>query len=306
MFHKKYKYNDLYYKDKNFTICIGPAKPGIQELTFHENTKQIANFAFRGEKSLEKITLPDNLEEIEMQAFEGCSNLKHVDLSATKIKTMPCRVFSESEIETIKLPKFLRTLDTRCFSYCHNLKKIDLPDTLRDIKIGAFAKSGLEEIKLPEDLKTIGPFAFANTPLEKAELNNAYGHSIFAGCENLKKVVYTKNCETFSFKMFKFSKVREVILPDTIKEIDFDDDMRKIDIDSIKDYKEYKKELSIEIEKIVYTKLDKDAEDKLRKFCGKGLTLERNKAICKLDDLIEEASSFKEINKLYKDLNLNR
>ena len=145
-----------------------------------------------------------------------------------------------------------------------------------------------------------------NTPLEKVELNNAYGYIIFAGCKNLKKVVYTKSCETFSFKMFKFSNVREVILPDTIKKIDFDDAMRIIDIDSIKNYKEYKRELSIEIEKIVYTKLDKDAEDKLRKFCGEGLILEKDKTVCKLDDLIEEVSSFKEINKLYKDLNLNR
>ena len=96
-------------------------------------------------KSLEKITLPDNLEEIGKHAFENCKNsktinkfppslmligkeafrfcdnLKHVDLSATKIKTMPCYVFSE--IETIKLPRFLRTLDSNCFASCRNLKK---------------------------------------------------------------------------------------------------------------------------------------------------------------------------------------
>ena len=87
---------------------------------------------------METVTFPKNLKDIKAQAFYYC-NLKKVDLSQTKVKTIGLGAFAHNiECEEVYLPKTLEIFfgnDEGAFGSCDNLKKavclaVDPPQTL--------------------------------------------------------------------------------------------------------------------------------------------------------------------------------
>jgi hypothetical protein len=80
-----------------------------------EGLTTIGAYAFAGNESLTRVTIPDTIIEIQKSAFEECKNL-----------------------ETITLPEGVKLVSYSAFYYCNKLKKVILPASIEQIKSNAF------------------------------------------------------------------------------------------------------------------------------------------------------------------------
>jgi len=191
--------------------------------------------------SIRRIEIPSTVTSIDSNAFTNCLNLTEVIIPDTVV-TIGSGAFSGcTALEKITLPKNLATISTSTFKGCTALKTITLPENLTLIEASAFENSGLTEIEFPAKLKQIKAKAFANTKLvhvvipatltklgteETAQSgssggiggiiispvipgiggttsSNSANSEIFAGCTELKTVVFEGVPEFIDKGMFK-------------------------------------------------------------------------------------------------------
>ena len=167
--------------------CSGPiySEDGLRLLTVLGNpeylevkdgVKAICDDACQGLNNLHDMVLPASVVDLGEEAFASCHKLFKI--------TMPGVEFIGKE----------------CFGLCDNLKEIALPETLRQIRAGAFADcKALEEINIPSHLKIINESAFRNSGLKSLNIVISedckcwiYDRS-FAYCKHLESAYLNKN-----------------------------------------------------------------------------------------------------------------
>ena len=126
-----------------FNKCIS-----LESISLPEGLKEIDSYAFYGCKSLADFTLPDQIETVGRGSFTFCNALTVVDLSNTKLTS---------------IPEYM-------FNFCSSLERVIFPETLQSLEYGAFDYSGIKELILPEGF------------------NGALGTAVCQGCENLTRV----------------------------------------------------------------------------------------------------------------------
>ena len=104
----------------------------------------------------------------------------------------------------------LRVIGKMAFCGCASLKMIDFPDSVEDIRMGAFQESGMESFTAPKYLKVMH-------------------QSVFADCESLKHVQLNEGLEVFGVDrylddplfpgVFEGSALESIILSSTLKRI---------------------------------------------------------------------------------------
>lgn len=102
----------------------------------------IADDAFTGHPSLEKVILGDNVKTIGDRAFKDCPNLK-----------------------TVILGKGTEAIGGNAFEGCYRISSIQFPEGMKTIGNEAFVGTSLNSVYIPETVETIGENAFE--PLAK-------------------------------------------------------------------------------------------------------------------------------------------
>ena len=110
-------------------------------------------------------------------------------------------IYSEDGLRLLKVlgnPEYLEVEE--CFGLCDNWKEIALPETLRQIRAGAFACcKALEEIKIPSHLNIIDMSAFRSSGLKSLNIvisddcECCIYDKAFASCKHLESVYLNKN-----------------------------------------------------------------------------------------------------------------
>lgn len=106
-----------------------------------EGCTEIAADAFKGMRTLRRITLPEGLERIGQRAFY------------------------HSGLVRIELPRGLRHIETGAFATCPMLNAVSFPDTLETIGDEAFLQTKVSKAILPATLSVIGTDAFRGAPI---------------------------------------------------------------------------------------------------------------------------------------------
>ncbi len=195
----------------------------------------IADYAFSGCTTLEKVTIPNSITSIGDGAFLWC----------------------ESLVE-IKIPSSVKTIGDLAFNECTSLKKItvdaansnyksssdvlyskngsvliqyppakdgsdfEIPKGVTSINPYAFsACSKLENVKIEKDVVSIDYRAFYHcTSLKTATLGNnvtTIGNDAFNNCENLKSITIGENVESIgNLAFFDCVNLTKVIIPDSV------------------------------------------------------------------------------------------
>lgn len=120
------------------------------------------------------------VEEIGEGAFRGCTSLKSADLSRVTVIGNEAFWWCK-ELKTVVLSSELAEIPLRAFYHCDKLKDVQFPESIRHIRIGAFANTDLKLSKLPSQLETIAAMAFSNCWRLKQVIIPAKVHSI--GCD---------------------------------------------------------------------------------------------------------------------------
>lgn len=119
--------------------------------TLDNNCKQIPDYAFYGQSSLEDVTLPDSVGSIGNLAFYYCKNLKKISIG-NKVKTLN---------------------NKNVFEGCKTLKTIILRDGENDVALGyhLFANSSIENVYIGCPISDAYEYGFA-APFYNASLTN--------------------------------------------------------------------------------------------------------------------------------------
>jgi len=235
------------------------------------SVEKIGNGAFDGCTSLTEVTWNEGIKEMGDNVFRACSALSSMSLAGTEAEegtgVIPSTlekagswIFNDCE----KLSKLVFTEGMEKIpdqmAYCANyVKELEIPDTVKEIGVSAFYKSGLTKVSLPASVEKIGNTAFngctsltevtwneglkeignntfngckalASISLEGTEAEEGTAvipstlettaNWIFKDCEKLSKLVFTEGMEKIPNHMaYGANYVKELEIPDTVKEI---------------------------------------------------------------------------------------
>ena len=186
-----------------------------------------------------------------------------LDLSDIEERFIEKETFKDcAHLWEVILPKNLLYVDEDTFKYCASLKKIKFNENLRVIKKNAFAYCQLlEEIVLPDNLLCIEDNAFE-------------------GCWNLHTVILNERLKEIGHNVFDNCYIKTIILPKSLERLPED----------FLDNQQHNEKITVFAPDNIYESVCEKLDSK--RFCIKKDTI---------DDIIKEASSFKDINK-YKNL----
>ena len=154
--------------DNSFYGCSG-----LTSIIIPNSITYIGSCAFSKCSGLTSITIPKSVILIGDNAFEYCSKLASIyvdDNNPTyisengilfnKTKNRLIRYPSGKTDMIYSIPNLVTNIEKWAFEGCRNLKSITIPNTIDEIELGTFARSGLSSIKIPNSVTSIGNRAF--------------------------------------------------------------------------------------------------------------------------------------------------
>ena len=133
--------------------------------------------------------------------------------------------FSNLYVRELYLPKSLTALEDYSLAILYLVKSLEIPETVEYVGDGAFfGWRSLEKVKIPQKLKKITTEMFGMCDdlkiVEKHNEIDEVGHSAFYDCGKLKKFDFTGVKKIGVYAFYNCKSLKEVILPDTVTEID--------------------------------------------------------------------------------------
>ena len=282
---KNYKNCIIDETGQTFIDCLDKTSQGT--FIVPDGVKIIETQAFEN-CMFDEIILPETVVSIFDSAFFKCENLRKINIPS-KVEVINDSVFFGCvSLEKINLNNNIQVISTHAFENCKSLKKIIFSKSLHTIFDNAFANcTSLKEIKFPHDIRLIGAFAFENcTKLEKVEfpdyrLSNIRSFA-FKNCKSLKEIKLPNSLSFLGSGVFNGTSITQIHIPPVM---DLKDDF----ISGMPQTKVYISECLI----LEHPDLFKDFEG----------TVVMSDSI---DSLLRSNISLSEINKIAKQLNIDR
>ena len=202
----------------------------------------IGSYALAHNPVLTDVVLPSELSAIRAHAFEGCTGLRELDFSRGFAPLLDERVFQDcvslerfiygQNTEELRDPSGAFT--TQAFSNCFNLNEFQFVEGSRyviengilyagDCLLMAMPGADLGDVTVKEGTKTIAYKAFyKNQTLTSVVIPDSVKvvePFAFADCVNLSSLDLGKGVEKIEDSGFCGIAVKEVVLPDSVKEL---------------------------------------------------------------------------------------
>lgn len=214
----------------------------LEEIILPNTLEELGDQVFAHCTSVTKVYIPKSINDVDLGPFTSCTSLRTVEFEEGIERIPGCKasyfygkkgIFGESGIEEIVIPDSVTTIGGNAFYKCKSLKKVTFGSGLKTIEGGAFRDcTALEKAILPHGLTTLGDQSFDGcTSLSEVFLPNTLtGRSPAAFCDTtaLKKLtfeegttkIYGGNPVYDKEGMFKNCGIEEVVIPESVTEID--------------------------------------------------------------------------------------
>lgn len=165
----------------NFTISAGvlsAASSCVGAVAIPGGTLSIAAEAFRSATSVTSISIPDSVTSIGSLALYNTTALTaiNVDAANTAFTSVSGVLFNKTQTSLIRypsaksgtsftVPSSVITLGDFTFTDAAALTSITLPDSVSDLGVGSFARTGITSFHIPTSVTVIREYAFQGTPL---------------------------------------------------------------------------------------------------------------------------------------------
>lgn len=166
----------------------------LVSVSFEKCTRlnSIETEAFRACSSLESLILPEGVNSLGSDVFKECVKLKNFEFTGS-FRNLGYEIFAGCvSLENINFMNKSSIIGDSMFFGCTGLKNIRIPDSITEIRSGAFYGSGLEHVALPQSLETIDKNAFSRCKnLQTVELNGSFTEipdNMFYECSSLFEV----------------------------------------------------------------------------------------------------------------------
>ena len=190
--------------------------------------------AFQNCAKLKEIIIPEDtsLYILGGWEFHFCTSLESIDLSATKITSLPISTFEQCKnLKSINLCESITYgIDKRAFYGCESLEEIVLPKNLEVIKDEAFGYcTSLKSINIPTklDLYAINKQVFHNVPsLESIIFDEGreeiVGYAFFDTTSNVEIIIPASVKKISPYTFFIRSNAKLIFLGDCPESVDTD------------------------------------------------------------------------------------
>lgn len=109
--------------------------------------------------------------------------------------------WEKDNVKKVIVGKGITTIGSLAFAGCFDVESLNLPDTLTEIKLGAFAGCNIKSLTIPSNVKNIGYGAFLDCESLKEVFIPAsveiIGQGVFNECESLEYITVDKNNKNF-------------------------------------------------------------------------------------------------------------
>ena len=194
---------------------------------------KIKDDAFNSMDTLKSLVIDGgapNLNELGERSFSGCSNIEELDLSNSKLTSIPEGAFAYCKnLKTIKLPSTITSIGDEAFYNCQSLTNIEGLDKCNLKSIGSAAFSNCKEL---ENLD-FSQSTFTNVPskafngcsaLAKITLPNTLttiGGYAFYACYSIPQLDLSNTALTTleNYALYQMRETTKLSLPDSISSI---------------------------------------------------------------------------------------
>lgn len=227
----------------------------LRSVTIPNSVTSIGNYAFNGCVNLTDVVIPDSVTTIGNRAFSNCIMLENIDIPHS-VKNLGHYAFLNCEsLNSVNLSDNLTTVEASVFEGCNSLTNIEIPHNVTKISENAFKDCNkLSDITVPENLASIEGNAFSGCPADLCISGYSKTAYIFAEekgiefCAPVKDFRYTvlsdgtveiscyyadgkfvvvpetidgRKVTSIGEQAFMLSPVETVIIPDSVKEINY-------------------------------------------------------------------------------------
>ena len=116
--------------------------------------KGIAEGAFAGNSTVEKIILPDTIEHIDKLAFRGCSSLEEINFPSS-LTIVGSASFMGTAIEEVVLPDTVVTIEPMAFANNTRLKSLSVNEGVTRLENIVEGANNLKRLYLPATITEI-------------------------------------------------------------------------------------------------------------------------------------------------------
>ena len=208
---------------------------------------RFADFAFKDNHSIQKVTFGSNITTIGLGSFYNCRSLLWLEFpDDSKLTTIRNGAFQRSEyLRYVHFPDSLETIETSAFEYCFRLEEVTLSANLKEIGPQAFLFCEyLQEITIPASVEVIGNGAFlvcerlATVTFEEGSNLREIGQQAFSCCDRLAQFTVPASVTKIGRLAFgDLNNLQSITFEDPNGWVAVYDDGRKKDIDVTDDGK---------------------------------------------------------------------
>ena len=194
---------------------------------------KIKDDAFNSMDTLKSLVIDrgaPNLNELGERSFSGCSNIEELDLSNSKLTSIPEGAFAYCKnLKTIKLPSTITSIGDEAFYNCQSLTNIEGLDkcNLKSIGSAAFSNcKALENLDFSQSTFTNVPSKAFNgcSALAKITLPNTLttiGGYAFYACYSIPQLDLSNTALTTleNYALYQMRETTKLSLPDSISSI---------------------------------------------------------------------------------------
>ena len=194
---------------------------------------KIKDDAFNSMNTLKSLVIDGgapNLNELGERSFSGCSNIEELDLSNSKLTSIPEGAFAYCKnLKTIKLPSTITSIGDEAFYNCQSLTNIEGLDkcNLKSIGSAAFSNcKALENLDFSQSTFTNVPSKAFNgcSALAKITLPNTLttiGGYAFYACYGIPQLDLSNTALTTleNYALYQMRETTKFLLPDSISSI---------------------------------------------------------------------------------------
>ena len=194
---------------------------------------KIKDDAFNSMDTLKSLVIDGgapNLNELGERSFSGCSNIEELDLSNSKLTSIPEGAFAYCKnLKTIKLPSTITSIGDEAFYNCQSLTNIEGLDkcNLKSIGSAAFSNcKALENLDFSQSTFTNVPSKAFNgcSALAKITLPNTLttiGGYAFYACYSIPQLDLSNTALTTleNYALYQMRETTKFSLPDSISSI---------------------------------------------------------------------------------------
>lgn len=163
----------------------------LEKINLPNELKMLGSGAFEGCRSLSSLTVPSTITNINDRTFYNCTSLTNIDIP-NSIQQIGQYAFTNCmNLKGLQIPDGVKEIKTATFYGCEMLQSIDIPDSILLVEDYAFYGCNLlTSVTIPSSVLSIGKNAFGSClGLETIKVMSNFNCSIFANCENIKKIV---------------------------------------------------------------------------------------------------------------------